>query len=649
MPEGKDFFISYTAADKKWAEWIAWILEEAGYTTLIQAWDFRAASNFVLNMQAGATDTTRTIAVITPDYFQSTFTEPEWAVAFAADPTSESGKLVPIRVVDFKPPGYFSTINYINLFGSDAEAATETLLKHIESIVKGKRLKPAVKPAFPGAPASVTRSARPPFPGTPAGEKPFLQNLPYRANPYFTGREKMLDDLHTALCKRTAAAIAQPQAVHGLGGVGKTQLAIEYAWRHEAAYDAALWVTASSPTELHAKVAALAAVLSLPEAEATQQKLKVQAVLDWLCSHQRWLLIFDNVDTKEAQSAVLKLLPPSLHGHVIMTSRLAVWPVGYEDVEVSVLPEPAAREFLLKRAGKSGFKPGSEADAGAVARELGCLPLALEQAGAYIARHHVSFADYLKLLKESQARVMEFPSTGGTGYQRTVATTWLVSEEQMSFTPRAILQMAAFLAPNDIPRAMFIEGDDVVAKAVSVLAKGAKARKPKSPSKQEIRDPLAELADHSLVELETETFSCHRLLQAALLARLNQKDRQDWAEVTLDLINQFTPPEPGDVRTWPVWDVLRPHASTILKGLWEQANPNASRLMNELGQLLQAKALYAEAEPLMRRALRIFHKSLGLEHPNTQTALRNYIAMLAEMKLDEKHIEARLQEMIGNH
>ena len=132
-----DFFISYTSKDKAWAEWIAWTLEESGYTTMIQAWDFHAASNFIFKMQKGATDASRTIAVISPDYFESAFTNPEWAVAFATDPTSEKGKLIPVRVADFKPEGLFKTIIYINLVGLDEAVAKITLADSIANIVKG--------------------------------------------------------------------------------------------------------------------------------------------------------------------------------------------------------------------------------------------------------------------------------------------------------------------------------------------------------------------------------------------------------------------------------------------------------------------------------------------------------------------------------
>src|ERR1039458_2668596 len=426
----------------------------------------------------------------------------------------------------------------------------------------------------------------------------------------------MLAELHAALQKKTAAAVTQPNAVHGLGGVGKTQLAIEYAWKYQTDYDVALWVGASSSAELHARIAALAVVLNLPEAATTQQEIIVLAVLNWLCSHQRWLLILDNADTKETQAAVLKLVPPDLPGHVIVTSRRVDWPVGYQDVAVSVSPEAAAREFLLKRARKGGFHPGKRVDAFAIVKELGRLPLALEQAGAYIARHHVSFAEYLKLLKESGVQLLKFPSQGGTGYQRTVATTWLVSEQQLSLLARAILQVTAFLAPDDIPRPMFSECDSLVAEAVSALAKKTKSGKQEKPSIERIRDALAELAEHSLIELETATFSCHRLLQAVLLDRLKKKDRQWWAETTLKFVNEFAPTDPGDVRTWPIWDVIMPHASTILKEVLEQTNRDASELMNQLGVLLSVKALYAEAEPLLRRALANDEKNFGPEHPN---------------------------------
>ena len=94
----RDFFISYTSADQSWAEWIAWELETAGYTTLIQSWDFRPGMNFVIEMQKGATESSRTLVVLSPQFIESGFTLAEWTSAFGADPAGTLTKLTPIRV-----------------------------------------------------------------------------------------------------------------------------------------------------------------------------------------------------------------------------------------------------------------------------------------------------------------------------------------------------------------------------------------------------------------------------------------------------------------------------------------------------------------------------------------------------------------------
>jgi len=156
----KDFFVSYNSADSRWAEWIAWQLEEAGYTALLQAWDFRPSSNFVLEMQRATTEAKRTIAVLSPNYLAAHFTQPEWAAAFAEDPRGEKGLLLPVRVRECDLRGLLSTIIYIDLIGLDETTAKETLL----SGVYRERAKPQIPPAFPGV-AQHTEGERPLFPG----------------------------------------------------------------------------------------------------------------------------------------------------------------------------------------------------------------------------------------------------------------------------------------------------------------------------------------------------------------------------------------------------------------------------------------------------------------------------------------------------
>jgi hypothetical protein len=124
----KDFFISYNRADRQWAEWIAWQLEDKGYSIVIQDWDFRPGGNFALDMQRAATEAEGAIAVLSPDYRTSLFAAPEWAAAFAQDPTGEKGLLLPVRVRECELKGLLPQIVYIDLVGVEEAEAGERLL-----------------------------------------------------------------------------------------------------------------------------------------------------------------------------------------------------------------------------------------------------------------------------------------------------------------------------------------------------------------------------------------------------------------------------------------------------------------------------------------------------------------------------------------
>ena len=156
----KDFFVSYNGADQGWAEWIAWQLEAAGYTTVIQAWDFRPGGNFAIHMQLATSQARRTVAVLSPKYLQAVYTQPEWAAAFAQDPMGEEGTLLPVRVRECELKGLLAQIVYIDLVGLGEEAAKEALLAG----VKQGRVKPTIAPGFPGTTKCIT-SEPPGFPG----------------------------------------------------------------------------------------------------------------------------------------------------------------------------------------------------------------------------------------------------------------------------------------------------------------------------------------------------------------------------------------------------------------------------------------------------------------------------------------------------
>jgi TIR domain len=290
----QDFFISYTAVNRSWAEWIAVQLEAAGYTTVLQAWDFRPGSDFVHEMQQATTLTGRTIAVLSPAYFGSKFSEAEWRAAFANDPTGEQGLLVPVRVQECQPPGLLASRIYIDLVDTDEATAKRLLLTGVDQ--SGAR--PTTAP-FPGGPSGTAAGPRR-FPG----QGPEVSNLPAR-NRNFSGRGGLLEQLHAGLQAEASAAVVPTGAVHGLGGVGKTELALEFAHRFASDYDICWWVPAELPTSVTVTLAGLGRRLGVEE--MPDQGEMVAGLFDRLRRRDRWLLVYDNAERPDRLAG---LLPP---------------------------------------------------------------------------------------------------------------------------------------------------------------------------------------------------------------------------------------------------------------------------------------------------------------------------------------------------
>jgi tetratricopeptide (TPR) repeat protein len=606
----KDFFISYNKTDRQWAEWIAWQLEENGYTTVIQARDFLPGSDFVLEMQRALAETERTIVVLSPDYLNSTFTTAEWVAAFAQDPTGKRGKWLPVRVRECELQGLFSNIIYIDLVGKDEATAKEVLLAGVAR----QRVKPDSQPSFPSiTPHTSTQQQRYP------GALPPIWNVPYRRNPHFTRRDELLDELDQAL--KSGKAMALTRAITGLGGVGKTQLVVEYAFRHLADYEIVWWVRAEEPATLANDYVALAGELNLPEAQQRDQRLAIAAVRKWLEQHAHWLLVFDNA---QEVAQVREYLPQAGSGHVLITSRNPHWRGIAVTTEVKTLAREDSIKFLLERTGQTDAEAAAR-----LAAELGDLPLALEQAGAYIEATSQPLADYLRLFRAYQQQMLQ-RGQPATGYEQTVARTWEISfaqAQQQSPASGHLLRLFAFLAPGGIPQWLLIKYADRLPHALAKAATDILS----------FGELVAALRRYSLIDADAaqHSFVLHPLVQAVMRYRMTEDERKQWAEAAVRLVNDAFPEGSfeDEPQTWPLCAELLPHAQFAAEhaeamdiGLAETA-----QLLNKVGTYLQVSAHFDEAKEAFERALRISETTYGLDHPNVASAVSNLGSVLKDL------------------
>ena len=391
LQEKKDYFISYNDNDRVWAEWIAWQLENEGFSTIIQAWDFRPGGNFVLEMQEAAAITERTIAILSSSYLAAEFTQSEWAAAFAADPKGARGSLIPVLIEDCSREGILAQIIYIDL----RLCATESDARRaLFSSLNRQRAKP-LAPPDPFRTKSVVGQAKPDFPL----RFPAIWNVPYHRNPAFTGRETHLREVRQSLHANQKTSIVQ--SITGLGGIGKTHLALEYTFRHCSDYDVVWWLRSERPDVLLSDFIQFASAAHLPEADGADLTAMARGVSRWFNQNDNWLLVFDNV---EKPNDIVDYVPTTLRGHVLVTSRFTDWSRFGTTITVE--------RFTCKEAIDYIVMSGATQDrnkAGNLAEHLGYLPLALEQAAAFIRSSKLDVSEYLDLFERSRQALWDRP------------------------------------------------------------------------------------------------------------------------------------------------------------------------------------------------------------------------------------------------
>ncbi len=369
---------------------------------------------------------------------------------------------------------------------------------------------------------------------------PVLWSVPHQRNPYFTGREALLQRLHHTLNSGNAAALGHPQAMSGLGGIGKTQLALEYAYRYHEEYAAVFWLKADTRESVLADFQAIARVLSLPEHHAEEQTKPVLAVMDWLQSHPRWLLIFDNADDL---TMIRPFLSPALDGHMLLTTRAQSMGGLAQRIEVECMTPEVGALFLLRRASilapdatLEGATAQDRALALQIVEELGGLPLALDQAGAYMEESAYHLKGYLKLYQRQRAALLKRRGGFATDHPQPVATTWALSFERVEQAdPLAaeLLRLCAFLDPDAIPEELLLVAThEFHAPEVAT-----------SPDELRINAAIEVLLRFSLIQrnAETETLTVHRLVQAVIQDTMDEETHRYWEERAIKAVHQAFP------------------------------------------------------------------------------------------------------------
>jgi tetratricopeptide (TPR) repeat protein len=391
--------------------------------------------------------------------------------------------------------------------------------------------------------------------------------------------------------------------------VGKTQLAVEYAYRHASDYALVWWLRAEEPATLAGDYARLADPLDLPLKAEKDQSLIVLAVRRWLETNRGWLLVFDNV---EKPDDLREYLPQTAQGHIVVTSRNPGWRNIGKTLSVEVLPREQATQLLLRR---SGSRDAAAADT--LAEELGDLPLALEQAAAYADETACSLTRYLELFRTHREVVLK--RRGVTqDYPASVAATWEISFrhlEQESPAAAELLNLCAFLAPEAMPLDLIAEGRQHLPEALKAALGGPVAT-------DELK---AALRRYSLASVQGDDITLHRLVQAVARDRMDEKRQQGWAASAVQLMRTLFPEDDEDVRNWPTESRLLPHMSAAADHAASRgvASEDAVATMSRVGAHLNVRAQFTEAEALLTRATALGERALGPQHAGYARALCN--------------------------
>jgi hypothetical protein len=548
-----DFFVSHAGTDREWAIWIAQQLTDAGYSVELDVWHWAAGMDFIDVTQRAMGRAARVLEVWTPEYFFGRWAQMEHRVGFAETQT-RPGLLLPVVVRDCPDsavPVLYRTLLRVELVGLGAAEARDVLLEAVKgprppespvrfpgpdtpSVYGGGRT--SCRPVGAGAASTGGASAR----GYP-GRLPPVWNVPNR-EPFFTGREDVLAEMDARLARARQVALV---AEDGEGGVGKTELAVEYAWRHAADFGLVWWVDAGSAGTREASLLELATLLGVSATGGV--RTIVPALYAELARRADWLLVLDGVRDADQLAA----LRPPASGRLMVTSRADV--LGEPAVERIVLGrfDRADSVELLQR--RCPWLARTAADR--IAEIVRDLPLALAQAGAFLARTGMAAEEYLPELARQAG------NRGGTGEAGLAAAVAVGLDRLAALDPAAadLLDQLALLAAEPVP--LTAAANDVVTSETAPVS-GLVVSDPDTTW-----EIVSSLTGLGLASQDGTAIQLHGRVHDVIAGGMTEPRRAIVLGRVLRLLGTADPGDPAEPRSWPRYAALWPHMQAATAAL----------------------------------------------------------------------------------
>ena len=478
-----------------------------------------------------------------------------------------------------------------------------------------------------------------------------IRVIPFNKNQFFTGRKTQLESIAHSL-QNTHKVI-----LHGMWGVGKTQIALEYLYRHSSEYTHILWVNAESRASIASGYREIAETIGLSQRGEVNQDFIIGAITRWLDSNKNWLLVFDGADKPEEfkhSNDQKSILPDSDNGHILVTSRapFGQWSVlgSASHIKIQDMSKDDALAFLKDRTGRDLATSDERNAASQLAKALGYLPLALEHAAVYIREEEYSFSRYFKTFQSLGVKLLEKGLVDKDEERRTVTHTCLLNfgqVEKKSSAAGDVLRICSLLAQAPIPVRLFTDGASALGNNISRALLGVED----DPTL--INELLSPLKRFSFIqhERESDNLMIHRLNQEVILNEQVVFQTTIWLERIVSALN-LTLPADDDYENWNhIWQPLDVHNEQISQRILDEdlQSTSTGQYLDLVARYFSLRSRIKDALPLQEKALEIRQNVLGAEHPDTASSYSNLAVLNTKQgtyeKAEELHREAlRIRE-----